>query len=377
MAKRRVRGDGALFRDGTGRWVARVTIDGRRVKATRRTEAEARAELRKMLRRVEDGMPVEPGDLTVAGLLEQWETKHLPNRNLEPATVCAHRAAVRFFTRTMGKRRVRSLTPEQVEDALDRFAATDRSRATISKYRGTLAMALDWGERRGYVARNVARVAEIPAIARTARAGRSMTVEQVKKLLVAAKGTRLAAMWTTMLYLGIRPGEAAALSWSDIDFDLGIVHVCRGRKLDLNGAAMIGDTKTSWSVRSLDAPPPVLRALKAHVRRQAADRLAAAKLWQNEHDLVFTSPTGRPTDPSAVRREFRAVVEQADIGDGWTPNMLRHTSASLMADAGVPIEEVADQLGHRDTRMASLHYRHRIRPTVSGGTTLDAVLGRR
>ena len=51
--------------------------------------------------------------------------------------------------------------------------------------------------------------------------------------------------------------------------------------------------------------------------------------------------------------------------------MLRHTAASLMADAGVPIEEVADQL---DTRMASLHSRHRIRPTVSGGTTLGAVL---
>ena len=65
----------------------------------------------------------------------------------------------------------------------------------------------------------------------------------------------------------------------------------------------------------------------------------------------------------------------AGIGGGWSPNALRHTAASLMADAGVPIEEVADQLGHRDTRMASLHYRHRIKPTVSGGTILGEVLG--
>src|SRR3954467_13400080 len=42
--------------------------------------------------------------------------------------------------------------------------------------------------------------------------------------------------------------------------------------------------------------------------------------------------------------------------------MLRHTAASLMSDAGVPIEVAADQLGHRDTRMLSLHYRHRVRP---------------
>jgi integrase len=121
----------------------------------------------------------------------------------------------------------------------------------------------------------------------------------------------------------------------------------------------------------------VLRALKAHRRRQAAERLALGELWHDEHDLVFTSATGRPTDPSAVRREFRAVVNKANVGDGWTPNMLRHTAASLMADAGVPIEEVADQLGHRDTRMASLHYRHRIKPTVSGGAVLGTVLGRK
>jgi len=45
-----------------------------------------------------------------------------------------------------------------------------------------------------------------------------------------------------------------------------------------------------------------------------------------------------------------------------------------MADAGMPIEQVADQLGHRDLRMLQKHYRHRIRPTVNGGQVLDRVL---
>ena len=92
---------------------------------------------------------------------------------------------------------------------------------------------------------------------------------------------------------------------------------------------------------------------------------------------MFTSPTGRPTHPTHVRSEFGKVAKRAGLGDGWTPNDLRHTAASLMADAGVPIEEVADQLGHRDTRMASLHYRHRIKETVSAGTVLGDVLGAR
>ena len=73
-------------------------------------------------------------------------------------------------------------------------------------------------------------------------------------------------------------------------------------------------------------------------------------MWVGEEDLVFTSPTGRRTDPAACRREFDVVAKKAGL-DGWTPNELRHSAASLMSDAGMPIEQVADQLGHKDLRM--------------------------
>lgn len=66
----------------------------------------------------------------------------------------------------------------------------------------------------------------------------------------------------------------------------------------------------------------------------------------------------------------------AEVGlDDWTPNELRHSAASLISDAGMPIVQVADQLGHKDLRMLQKHYRHRIRPTVGGGNVLDAALG--
>jgi integrase len=92
---------------------------------------------------------------------------------------------------------------------------------------------------------------------------------------------------------------------------------------------------------------------------------------QIEDALDRFAATGRAQ--ATISKYRRTLAMALD----WAPNILRHTAASLMADAGVPIEEVADQLGHHDTRMASLHYRHRIRPTVSGATTLGAVLGRR
>jgi integrase len=124
----------------------------------------------------------------------------------------------------------------------------------------------------------------------------------------------------------------------------------------------------------LDAPAPVLEALTQHRKRQNEQRLAMGPFWSNEENLVFTSPLGRPSDAKAVRNEFNRIVRASGIEGSWTPNLLRHSAASLMADAGMPIELVADQLGHRDLRMLQKHYRHRIRPTVGGGQVVHGAL---
>ena len=50
-----------------------------------------------------------------------------------------------------------------------------------------------------------------------------------------------------------------------------------------------------------------------------------------------------------------------------TPYELRHSAASLLSDAGVPIEVLADLLGHSSTQMLEQVYRHRVRKVVDPG----------
>lgn len=376
--------EGSVYReirrraDGTEveRWVAQVYVHGEKRRAVHPTEAKAKRGLRDMLKVVDEGTTIDDANLTVAQVLADWQAKALPNRNLQAATIARHAWACSILTEELGKRRVRNLTPEQVETALEARGADGLAKASLAKVRGTLGMALAWAERRGKVSRNVARVAELPPDARTAVSGRAMTATEAGAFLAAAAGTRYAAMWTAMMYLGLRPGEVAGLGWDDVDLDDGIVHVRRALKRGKHGALFLGEPKTKQSVRSLEAPPAVIEALRKHRHRQNLDRVAAGELWRNPDDLVFTNTVGGPVDPSKLRYDFGKIVADADIGTGWTPNHLRHTAASLMSDAGVPLEVVADQLGHRDTRMASLHYRHRVRPTVAGGAVMADVLGR-
>ena len=124
----------------------------------------------------------------------------------------------------------------------------------------------------------------------------------------------------------------------------------------------LGDTKTARSRRSLRVPPPVAEALKQHRRRQKQERLIAGPEWV-ELGLIFTTERGTPLDPSGLRKRFEQLTERAGIGR-WTLNELRHSAASLMSAAGVPLEVIADVLGHTSTRMLEKHYRHRTRPVI-------------
>jgi integrase len=85
-------------------------------------------------------------------------------------------------------------------------------------------------------------------------------------------------------------------------------------------------------------------------------------MW-TEFDLVVTTEVGTPVDPSNARRTLDRLCSEAGIGH-WNPNALRHSFASLLSLRGAPMEEVADAMGHVDTRMTSRVYRHNLKSVV-------------
>ncbi len=119
--------------------------------------------------------------------------------------------------------------------------------------------------------------------------------------------------------------------------------------------------KTTGSYRTIGLPAPALGTLREQ-RTQVAEARLAAPEWSDER-LVFPTRRGTLVGPSNMRRELTALCERADVPD-VSPNELRHTAASVLNDAGVTLERIADLLGHRSTRMLDATYRHRVRPAV-------------
>jgi integrase len=116
----------------------------------------------------------------------------------------------------------------------------------------------------------------------------------------------------------------------------------------------------------LPAGQRVHRDDQPRLRRQGRERLAAGQRWR-DHGLVFASQAGTPLDASHVRRAFKAITKKAGLGENWTPRELRHSFVSLRSDNGVPLETIADLVGHASTAVTEEVYRHQLKPVITRG----------
>lgn len=74
--------------------------------------------------------------------------------------------------------------------------------------------------------------------------------------------------------------------------------------------------------------------------------------------LILTRPDGEAWGRSHQTRRMVGACKAARIIPPISFHDLRHSYASALASAGVPLAMIADALGHADTRMTSRHYAH-------------------
>lgn len=369
MAKRgrRPNGEGSLFYDETReRWVGVIDLgaeDGRRVrrKVSGRTKKEAGERLNELRSERARLGTVASRDLTYGDVLTQWLETAAPSR-VSPVTVANYtHLAHTHLTPALGAKPVSKLGPGDLERVLRGLARRGYSRSTIVRVRQIAAQSLDWAVRRRVTAWNPFRVAEIPPDAKQATERTSLSVDEVRRVIAVADTHRNGALVTLGLTAGLRPGELTALTWPSLDLEEGLVHVWQAWR-GTGATRTLGEPKTAAAVRTIALPPVATRTLRRHRQAQAQERLAST--WQAEYaEFVFVSEAGTPLDPANLRRLLRGIADAADIAK-LTPYMLRHTATSILADAGVPNEFLADLLGHRTTRMVEQHYRHRLRAAV-------------
>lgn len=373
--KRRGKGEGSITQLPDGRWQARLTYweGGRRRRKAfyGKTRAEARAKLMAALADLQRGLPVPPERQSVGEFLERW-LKDVVAPSVRPRTFASYSQLVRrHLLPTLGRVRLVRLTAQDIQACLNQKRQEGLSARTVQYLHAILRRALGQAEKWGLVARNVARLVDAPKVVRPEV--KPLAPEDVRRLLDAARGDSLEALYVVAIAVGLRQGELLGLRWQDVDLERGLLSV-RVQLQRINGKLQLTEPKSSRSKRTVQLPAVALKALREHRARQLEERLRAGLIWDGSMDLVFTTTRGTPLDARNVVRHFHGLLARAGL-----PRMpfhnLRHTAAILLLAQGLDIRVVQQVLGHSQIALTANLYTQ-VMPVLleDAAKRMDAIL---
>ncbi|MDT2010318.1 site-specific integrase [Rhodococcus opacus] len=154
-------------------------------------------------------------------------------------------------------------------------------------------------------------------------------------------------------------GEALALRWTDIDLKAGVIIVRRALDSSQTGKGEIKGTKSGRS-RNVDIDTDTVDVLKAHRAVRGSLSLSCAR----GDALVFGDDSGEPRNVRSVSNSWKHRVGKAQgkLGVEAVPALklhgLRHTHATLLLTAGVPVTVVSKRLGHASSTITLDVYGH-------------------
>lgn len=354
-----MRKQGSLIPLGPNKWLSRVylgTTGGKRrysAKTLTGTTSEARKAHTKRLREIDTGTFIEPSKQTVEEYLTDWLKSKAAEISERTYSDYAHRLRLDVYP-AIGTAKLDHVSAQRLQ-SLCASLTTDRKLAprtiqyTFAILHEAFERACEWN----LLARNPVKYVSLPKRVKTPP--QVLTAEDTVAILKATAESEWNALWRLLLTSGLRPQEAAALKWTDLED--GVLSVSRTMKKMAKGKYEVRDYgKTTHATRKLTLPQSTVDALTNHKSRQSAAILKAGPAYQRL-GYCFTRRNGAPLDPNAVSKLWKKDLEDAEI-EHRRLYTTRHSHISHLLDAGVNVKVVADRAGHGSAGFTLDRYAH-------------------
>lgn len=353
MAKRNAQGAGNIRQRPDGRWEARFTYTDdlgqkKRGSVYGATQKEVRQKLTAVLKKVDDNTFRQTRRYTVSNWLDEWIQTYCGD--LKPMTISGYRSKIESRIKPyIGAVQLSALTNVSVQRYYNRLSEGDKTNKPLSpksvqNIHGILHKALEQAVIAGLIATNPCDHVKLPKVKKAPL--KPLMDESVQQFMEAIKGDEYERLFLVDLFSGMRQSEILGLSWDDVDWVRGVLHVRRQlqRNYDTNEYIFLDETKNGKD-RLVSIAPSIVAVLREQQRQQAVWRLAAGSAWNNPHNLIFTNPLGEHLKHHTVYGHFKRIVESIGMPDTRFHD-LRHSYAVLALQNGDSALEVSEQLGH-------------------------------
>jgi integrase len=364
---------GQILKRGERNFIVRVYLgrdaDGKRDylnQTVRGSKKDAQALLIRLLREKDMGVLIEPARMSLNDYLDHWLTASVKPR-VRTRTHRNYSDTLRLYVRPrIGSRRLGSLKPVDIQAVYSEMQEAGLSsmvRLTHTLLKGALTQAVKWQ----MLARNPAEYVDLPK-RRTAGKARALSQAEVESFLEATVRSKWHTFFHLMVSTGLRPSEALALTWRDVDLAKGTLTV----KHSLGWLAgekrfVFNDPKTPSSRRTVPLPYGLVKLLSEHV---------TAQFERGFTELVFCTRAGDPAHQRVIVQEaFKPALVRAGLSSETRLYDLRHTHATLLLLAGVHPKVVSERLGHASVAITLDVYSH-VLPNMQqeAAERLDAML---
>lgn len=296
--------------------------------------------------------------MTIKELCQKYEVYHA-----NETRKTSHDTTMKILTLrvlpTMGNYRIDKLTKPILEKWKNGIANTDLSIITKQNAYSTFNALLNYAVKMDYISKNplsaLGNFRDVNAAPQSSEKLHYYTPEQFLKYISVAKENSKTVMdwgyyvfFNIAFYTGARKGEINALKWSDIEGNT--IHIRRSIAQKLKGDDVETPPKNKSSYRDIQMPEPLISILTEHRERQRT----ASKLFSDDFRVCGGEQPLRDTSIDHKNRAFAAAVDLPHI----RVHDFRHSHASLLANEGINIQEVARRLGHSNVQMTWNTYSH-------------------
>lgn len=304
---------------------------------------------------------------TVLDACQHWLSDVRSLQPMKPKTRAGYQHAIDKSIRPhLGKKKLVDLKREDIQKMYASLTKAGKSFYVLKEVRAVLNGAMNEAILANKIQVNPVSAVKLPQKPRVKPT--YFDTSQAQTILAKAEERGELARWLIAIQLGLRQGECLGLSWEDIELD-GETPTLTVRKAlsRVTGKGLVLDTpKTDSSARTIPLTPAIVRVLREHKRKQMEEKLRLGSKWRTfEH--VFTTPAGKPIDPSNDRKAWKELLLAAGVPYKKL-HAARHTTATLMHENGVDLLSISHVLGHSSMSTTAAFYAH-----VPDGTKLRAV----